>query len=385
MRKRLLPGLIFFLLSLWAIPALAQFGAIEGDVKDAEGKVFVGAEIALERTDMKGNFKTKTDKKGHYYYGGLPLGTFKVLVKQGDKILTYSEGIRVRPGDPTPVNFNLQNDQLRAQAVQAGVIAPNAPPGQDAPKLSKEQLAKLQEEQNKKAAARAKAEKLNSKFGSGMEALKAKNCDQAVTDLTESAELDPSQHVVYANLAEAYSCQSKTKSGDERTQAITKALEAYGKAIELKGDDASYHNNYGLALVNANKVAEAQAELTKAAQLDPTNAAKYYFNLGAVLTNTGKIDEAAEAFGMAIKADPNFAEAQYQLGIALMGKATLDPKTGKSTPAPGTIESFQKYLDIAPNGPNAETAKSMIQLLGGTQETQIKQKNTPTTPAKKKN
>ena len=31
----------------------------------------------------------------------------------------------------------------------------------------------------------------------------------------------------------------------------------------------------------------AQAELTKAAQLDPPNAGKYFYNLGAVLVNTG--------------------------------------------------------------------------------------------------
>ena len=33
------------------------------------------------RTDIKGNYKCKTNKKGHYFYNGLPLGTYNITVK----------------------------------------------------------------------------------------------------------------------------------------------------------------------------------------------------------------------------------------------------------------------------------------------------------------
>ena len=75
---------------------------------------------------------------------------------------------------------------------------------------------------------------------------------------------------------------------------MDKGLAAYQKAIELKPDDPSFHNNYALALVKNKKLPEAQAELTKAAQLDPTNAGKYYYNMGAVLVNSGQMDEPAK-------------------------------------------------------------------------------------------
>ena len=93
MSKRLLSlmTVCFTLVVLWAIPAQAQFGAIEGDVKDVEGKPLVGAIIVLERKDIKGSYNTKTDKKGHYYHGGLPLGTFKIILKEGDKVLSYAD------------------------------------------------------------------------------------------------------------------------------------------------------------------------------------------------------------------------------------------------------------------------------------------------------
>ncbi len=45
----------------------------------------------------------------------------------------------------------------------------------------------------------------------------------------------------------------------------TKPSEAYAKAIELKPDNAGFHNNYALTLARSKKYDEAQAELTKAA------------------------------------------------------------------------------------------------------------------------
>jgi hypothetical protein len=47
--------------------------------------------------------------------------------------------------------------------------------------------------------------------------------------------------------------------------------------------------------VKTKKFTEAQAELEKAAQIDPPNAGRYFYNLGAVLVNTGQT-EPAEIF-----------------------------------------------------------------------------------------
>ena len=73
--------------------------------------------------------------------------------------------------------------------------------------------------------------------------------------------------------------------------------------------------------------------------------------MGAVLTNAGKVDDAIAAFDKCIAADPARAEAYYQKGVNLLGKATL--QGDKTVPAPGTVEALQKYLEIAPTGPNA--------------------------------
>jgi tetratricopeptide (TPR) repeat protein len=161
---------------------------------------------------------------------------------------------------------------------------------------------------------------------------------------------------------------AKTKTGDEFTANTQKGIDTYQKSLELKPDDAGIHNNLGLAYAQAKKLPEAQAELEKAVALEPASACKYYFNLGAVEANAHQDDGATVAFQKAIAGDPKCAEAYFQLGNSLMMKATTAPD-GTVTPAPGTVEAFQKYLEVAPNGPNVEAAKAMIVALGSKVET----------------
>ena len=84
--------------------------------------------------------------------------------------------------------------------------------------------------------------------------------------------------------------------------------------------------------------------------------------------NNGQSEPAGAAFKKAIDADPNYADAQYQYGIYLIGKATLG-SDGKYDPVPGTREAFQKYLELKPDGPFAESAKGMLASLSGSVDT----------------
>ena len=149
--------------------------------------------------------------------------------------------------------------------------------------------------------------------------------------LAKASELDPKQSVVWANLADAYMGQAKSKTGADQAALYAKAYDAYTKALELKPDDAAAHNNFALALAKGGKFPEAQAELTKAAQMDPPNAGKYYYNLGALLVNNSQLEPAGEAFKKAMDADPNYADAYYQYGIYLISKAQVSAE-GKVTP-----------------------------------------------------
>src|SRR5215471_18840860 len=336
-----------FLLSTGA--SWAQITAIEGDVKGADGEMVKNAQILIEREDMKGTYKgAKTDKKGHYIYNGLPIGTYTVSVMVDNQKKDQMQHVRTKLGDPVPVNFDL------AQAASQQAAAAGA----DAASLSKEQERGMSKEQKDALEKRAKENA----------AAIAKNYDGAVDNFKKGAELDPNQHVIWANLADTYVALAATKTGADQQTALDQALDAYQKAIALKADEAPYHNNYALALAKAKKIEEAKAELTKAAQLDPTQAGKYYYNLGAVLVNTGQTAASEDFFKKAIEADPNYADAQFQYATALSAKLTTGAD-GKVNAPPGMQEALNKYLELQPGGQFAEAAKGMLQMIGATIQT----------------
>ena len=173
------------------------------------------------------------------------------------------------------------------------------------------------------------------------------------------------------------------RPGRSMTTNIAKSLQSYEKAIELKPDDPASHNNYALALAKAKKFPEMQAELKKAADLDPANGGKYYYNLGALLVNSGQNDAAGEAFKKAIELTPTYADAYYQYGVTLVGKAAIGAD-GKVTPVPGTAEAFQKYLELQPTGAFAQSAKDMLTTLGSAVETKFQDPNAKNTKKTKK-
>jgi tetratricopeptide (TPR) repeat protein len=362
-----------------AVTASAQVTTLEGVVKDEKGAPVQGAIIHMVRTDIKGNYTTKTDKKGHYGHYGLPIGTYDVTVEVNGKVVDGANHIRTTLAGIPPINFDLKPPQ---QATAAGGAAP-APTKEVIEKMSPADRAKYEKANKEREAVMAKNKALNDTYNAGRDALNAKQYDVAVENLKKASEMDPSQNVIWTQLAEAYMGLGGTKTGDEQMAAYQSGLDAYKKAIEQKPEDAALENNYGLALVKAKKPAEAQEALSKAAEIDPSNAVRYYYNLGAVLVNANQPEAAATAFKKAISSFDaikaagtpppdivkNYADANYQYGITLLSKANTDAATGKVTPVPGTVEAFNTYLQYAPDGQFAESAKGMIATIGGTVST----------------
>jgi tetratricopeptide (TPR) repeat protein len=352
---------------LFAAAALAQTGAIEGDVRDENGQLVAkGIQVRIERTDIKGTYKTKTDKKGHYFHAGLPLGTYNVTVEMDGKDADSMKGVRTRLGDPVAINFDLSGIKKQREALekaaQTGEVTKEMERG-----MTAEQKAALEKQMKERTAQLAKNKALNDAFNAGRQALTEKNWEGAVEQFNKAAEMDPKQHVIWGNMAEAYAGLA-AKPGGDANAAYQKAFDAYNKAIELNPADAAYINNYGLLLAKAKKFDEAKAQLTKAAALDAPNAGKYFYNLGAVLVNTGNYGEAESVFKQAIASDANYADAHYQFGVCLMAKAQTTAD-GKVVPPEGTREAFEKYLALKPDGPFADGAKGMLQALGATLDT----------------
>jgi hypothetical protein len=77
-------------------------------------------------------------------------------------------------------------------------------------------------------------------------------------------------------------------------------------------------------------------------------------------------DATAAAADKAIAADPKRPIPYYLKGQALINKAQVDPKTQKIVAPPGCAEAYEKYLELAPDGPFANEAKSVLAEMGST-------------------
>ena len=96
---------------------------------------------------------------------------------------------------------------------------------------------------------------------------------------------------------------------------------------------------------------EALRLLTIALQLKPGDS-KATLSLGWTQIDLGKNDAALKSFRAVLEKGPS-PEAQYGTGEALRAM-------GRTTDA---VSAFEKYLELAPNGPDAETAKNAIRAL----------------------
>ncbi len=378
LKSLIFPAFAFLLLS---VPAFSQVTGVEGTVKDETGKPVQNAVVNFDRTDIKGHYPVKTDKKGHYGHYGLPNGVYTVTVVIDGKVRDTVTGFHTKFGDPTPLNFDLKQtaDQQQAlqKAAETGTLTADQERG-----MSKEQKEQFEKTAKAREAQLQKNKALNDAYTTGKNAVDAKQWDVAIENLTKASEMDPKQGAVWTSLADAYVGKAQATPA-EAAATYDKAFDSFKKALELAPTDAGLYNNYALALAKDKKLDDAKTNLAKAAELDPPGAGKYYYNLGALLVNGGQNDAALDEFKKAVESDPTYADAQYQLGMTLAAKANTDA-TGKITPAPGTVEALQKYLELKPDGVNAASAKEMIAALGATVSETYQNPNAPKTAPKKK-
>ena len=337
-----------------------QTGSIRGTVIGEDGQPAAGVVIKIERLHVRGNYKVKTKKKGNFFHAGLPLGFYNIHCEVDGQIVDRVSNARVALAAPVDVTFDLQRLASRRKS---------GPTQDDLASMTAEERKRYETALRKRQQSISRNKDLNDMFNNGMVALKMQDYAVAVQNLLKASELDDKQHVIWANLGESQSKFALSKVGAERTKLYADSISSYEKAIEIDGTNAAYHNNLGLVMVRAQKIEDGQIKLAEAAMLDPDNAAKYFFNLGAVMINTGNVDGAIQAFTKAIDVNVNFANAYYQLGMALVGKAKTLPN-GTVIPAAGTIEAFQKYVELEPNGPFVAGAQGMLSGLTASVETQ---------------
>ena len=304
--SRMLPFLIIVIALVFPSQVEAQVtGTLEGTVSDFRSEPMEGAVI---RIDIDGELlEVTTDLDGSYSIE-LPEGSHEVtLVVQRQPLTSVEVDIVARQSREGNFDLGAMNDEDQARALEM-----------------------LEE--------RGDAEAVRASFDLGRAALAAGNLDEAVEQFSIAVENDD-QHLILANLAQALA--QSGRHGE--------AAENYRLALVQDPENSVYLQNLGIALGNDGDVAGATESITRATTLDPLSAGPAFFNLGIIFLNRAQMNEAIDAFNESIAADESNAQAHYQLGLALVGTNPAD-----------AVAPFERFLEIAPDDPNASVAQGLL-------------------------
>ena len=363
---------------LLAPAASAQSGRLSGKVLDLEGNPYPDVVVTISNKDNGAHFVVKTDKDGNYQQVGLQNGIYNVNFKKDN--IDYTDQVQI--SNSTGDKGSVLNENFQAIAKKSGYDVEAAKKQQAAANKFKEMKTHFDNGVHAIADADATKQQLRTSTADQKATLQAQlNTDYqtAVTEFEQAQqnapEKDPNLPIILGNLGVAYDGAGK----------YPEAVDTLQKAVELKPTPALYMQ-LGTDLARVGKIPEAGAACDKAATLDPTSKTvgeSCYKNMGVVLVNSGKMKDATEPLQKATQLDPKDADAWYLLGNALTNQIDAKKEGGKDVYIipPGTLEAYQKYLELQPNGPHAADAKasldSLKQLSGGAATTVVVKKKKP--------
>jgi tetratricopeptide (TPR) repeat protein len=361
-----------------------KIASIHGHVNNAAGGLIPDATVRLTTgttTDpktAKWSYTFPVNAQGDFTGTGIDTTkTYIAVVYVQDKTVDFFPQQSFKPGEDKLVNF----DMTRKEYID---------------KMSPEDKKTLEEYKKKNAAitaGNAKIANLNATLQQARADNKAGNFDAALTAMQQATTQAPTESILWVTLADAQlglaeaaakagKAAGKAATDPDILQKYTDAETSYKKAIELDAASkkpnpsvaAAADNELGRAYAHSGDVKQASDSYDSAAKIDPPPAGMYFFNESVVLYNSGKTPEAAAAADKAIAAEPTRAEAYYIKGQALIPGASVDPKTQKITAPPGCVEAYQKYLELAPDGPHAEEVKGILTGIGATVQSSYKAK-----------
>ena len=349
------------LIAVASMPTFAQVGELRGRVmmKQADGQTvpLADAQIDVFRTDMRGEYKTKTNKKGEFVFAGIPfVGIYTVSASHPTAAPNWVDGAKagrdipvdivVTPGDgkrPTLDEIKaVGGGRANPSAGGGGGGSSSAPSGESsADKAKAEELRKKNaqiEAANKKIADAneviARTFKAGNEFLTAASAASKANASedaiakytQAVGQYDEGLVADPEQPAILTNKAVAL----KGRGVERFNSAVrSKSLDDAGRAAALQAAKDDF-KGASEAAGKAVTMIKAQTAPTDAAEVARYNANKY----AAMLTH-------AESMRLYVsKADPTQADA----GLAAF-KDYIAVETDPTKKAKGQLDMAQMLLD----------------------------------------
>lgn len=399
-----------------AVIASAQTGALRGSVKltAADGSMtpVANATIDVFRTDISGEYHTKSDKKGEWVFAGLPFtGEYVVSVSAPGAQPMAKSGVKAGRDIPVDIVLNsgdgkkLTKDEAIEVSKGGGGPASNGGGGGGESAAAK---AKREEELKKYEAEKARVsninEVLNRTFKAGQDALNAKNYDEAVKQFEEGLAADPEQVVLYSRKSLALRLRgvdrynASIKDTDQTQKAADMenakkdfqgAADAASKGLEVANKEAAATDPQALAAQTSKKLeilayrAEATRLLVKtdasqgaaaltayqeymAAETDATKKAKAEKDVAQILFDTASdqagFEKALAAYQKILDTTPDDPDALLRSGQILFNIGALN--NNDKAKYQEAANYLQRFVDKAPDtNPLKAEAKDLIDAL----------------------
>jgi tetratricopeptide (TPR) repeat protein len=309
-------------------------GRISGKIVNKEGKPIASAKANLKRTDRNWTKDLLLDKNGNYLQVGLEPKDY-ILTVTAEGYAEHRESVKVPLGDVIVKNITLLTPaEARAQAIASGAA-------QAVPEDPSQALDVAGREAFNAAIPLYNEGKYEEALPLVQKSYKAlSEAKDKMKDEQAKAELAPElvkiERVLGLCLAQA------GEKKEEGEPYLLKALERNPK------DERVILGLIEISKAKADKVAEQKY----AAMLETLQGPNpdVIYNKGVEAFNAGKTKEAKAQLTKALEVDPKYAEAHYLLAMVEFGDNNLK----------GTKTHLEKYLELAPNGKNAATAKEML-------------------------
>lgn len=371
-KTTLWPRLALAALVAIALPLAAQTspstgsGSIHGHVTDPTGAPLTAGTISLYEGGMTSptaepKYTLNVDQNGDFKSDHIAEGTYTMVFRKPDtpkdKVVDQIDNIKIEPGKDTEANDDMSRPDYLA-------------------KLTPEQRKEVEAVKAKNAGIvkeNAQIKNLNADLQKARSDDKDKNYADAIALMQHDVAIKPDEPLLWVELGQAQLGQKQYADAATSLQKAITLEQAQKKPNPQVLGSAG--NALGEALADDNKVADSQAAYDAAAKANPSDAGMYYQNETIVMSRTGQTDAIVAAADKAIAADPNRPIPYYLKGQALIGKATMDPKTQKIVAPPGCQEAYEKYLQLAPTGQFANDAKQVLAEMSAAPSTGGKKKH----------
>jgi tetratricopeptide (TPR) repeat protein len=361
----------------WTLTASAQeqTASVHGHVNNPAGQALTSGDVKFTKDksakpeDRKYTNSFPIDANGDYKGSDVAPGDYLALVMVEGKTPDFQE-VTIKAGDNKQIDFDMSRPDYIA-------------------KMTPEERKTLEEYKAKNAQA-SQANKVIANLNTTIKAVRADmaspspNFEKDQSDMKAAVDSKPDEGLLWITYGDtlqgggdkAAAADRAAKKAPATDDAVMKqytdAADAYKKGADLMAaskkpnpaDQAIAYNQMGNALAKAGKTQDSSAAFENAAKLAPANAGMYYNNEAAVMFNAGQTDGALAAAEKAIAADPKRPDPYFIKGQVLIGKSTFDQKTQKIVPPAGTVDAYQQYLALAPDGKNAPAVKEVLASLG---------------------